>query len=69
MAKHQTSDLLDELQSNEAYIRNDAIKKIIKGKINDEKITSHLTVYERTQSGNEIGSEPINFRSMKRNPI
>jgi uncharacterized membrane protein YeaQ/YmgE (transglycosylase-associated protein family) len=38
MAKHQISDLLDELQSNEAYIRNDAIKKIIKGKINDEKI-------------------------------
>ena len=38
MAKHQISDLLDELQSNEEYIRNDAIKKIIKGKFNDEKI-------------------------------
>jgi hypothetical protein len=38
MAKHQISDLLNELQSNEPDIQNDAIKKIIKGKINDEKI-------------------------------
>jgi len=38
----QIHKLLDELQNNEAYIRNDAIKKIIKGKIDDENIISAL---------------------------
>jgi len=38
MAKHQISDLLDELQSNEAYVRSDAIKRIIKERIDDEQI-------------------------------
>jgi hypothetical protein len=38
MTKHQISDPLDELHNKEAYIRSDAIKKIIKGKINDERI-------------------------------
>jgi hypothetical protein len=38
MEKPQISDLLNELNSSEAYIRNDAIKKVIKGKIDDEQI-------------------------------
>jgi hypothetical protein len=38
MTKYENSDLLEELQSTEAYIRSDAIKKIIKGKINDERV-------------------------------
>ena len=42
MTKHQISDLLDELQNDEAYKRNDAIKKIIKEKINDEQIIDAL---------------------------
>ena len=42
MTKYQIPNLLDELQSDEAYIRNDAIKKIIKGKIDDEHIITAL---------------------------
>jgi hypothetical protein len=42
MTKHKISDLLDELRSKEAYIRSDAIKKIIKGKTNDEHIIHAL---------------------------
>lgn len=38
MAKHEISNLLDELKSQETYIRNDAIKRIIKEKINDDQI-------------------------------
>ena len=38
MAENQISNLLDELQNEEAYMRNDAIKKIIKGKIYDEHV-------------------------------
>lgn len=36
--KYQISNLLDELQSNEAYIRSGAIKKIVKENINNERI-------------------------------
>ena len=42
MTKNLIPDLLNELKSTEAYERNDAIKKIIKGKINDEKIITAL---------------------------
>jgi len=42
MANYQISNLLDELQSNEAYIRSDAIKKILKGKITHEPIITAL---------------------------
>ena len=42
MTEYQISKLLDELQSKEVYNRNDAIKKIIKGKINDERIIDAL---------------------------
>ena len=42
MTKNEIRDLLGELHSNEAYIRNDAIKKIIKGKISDEHIITAL---------------------------
>jgi hypothetical protein len=42
MTKNKISDLLDELQSKETYIRSDALKKIIKGKINDEDIIHAL---------------------------
>jgi hypothetical protein len=42
MANYQISNLLDELQSNEAYIRSDAIKKILKGKITHEHIIAAL---------------------------
>ena len=38
MAKHEIPNLLDELRNQETYIRNDAIKRIIKEKINDEQI-------------------------------
>ena len=38
MPKRQISDLLAQLQGDEAYTRNDAIKKIIKEKIDDEQI-------------------------------
>jgi hypothetical protein len=42
VTKYQIPNLLEELQSTEAYIRSDAIKKIIKGKINDEHIIHAL---------------------------
>lgn len=42
MTKYQISDLLNELKSNEVYIRNDVIKKIIKEKINDDQIVIAL---------------------------
>jgi len=42
MAKDQVSTLLEELQSNEAYIRSDAIKKIRKGKIAHSRIIAAL---------------------------
>lgn len=42
MTKHNISDLLDELQSKEATVRSDAIKKIILGKISDERIIHAL---------------------------
>lgn len=51
MTKYQISTLLDELKSDEAYTRNDAIKKIIKGKINDEKIiVALMDIIEHDQS-------------------
>jgi hypothetical protein len=42
MTKNQVPDLLNELQNEEAYVRNDAIKKIIKWKINDDNIIAAL---------------------------
>jgi hypothetical protein len=42
MTKHKISDLLNELHSKETYIRSDAIKKIIKDKVNDEQIIHAL---------------------------
>ena len=42
MPKQQFSDLLAQLQSDEAFARNAAIKKIIKEKINDETIVVAL---------------------------
>jgi len=42
MAKNLVPDLLDELKSSETFTRNDAIKKIIKDKINDEHIIAAL---------------------------
>ena len=42
MTKTQIPELLDELRSQETYIRNDAIKRIIKEKINDEQIVVAL---------------------------
>jgi len=42
VTKDQISNLLGELKSEEAYVRNDAIKKIIKGKIDDENIIHAL---------------------------
>lgn len=38
MVKNQIPDLLDKLQSDGTYIRNNAIKHIIKGKIKDERL-------------------------------
>ncbi len=43
MSENKISELLDELQNEEAYKRNDAIKKIIKGKVNDEHIIHALS--------------------------
>ena len=42
MAKHEIPNLLDELKSDETYTRNAAIKKIIKNKINEERIITAL---------------------------
>lgn len=42
MTKTQIPEVLDELRSQETYARNDAIKRIIKEKINDEKIITAL---------------------------
>jgi len=42
MTKYKISDLLNELQSKETHIRSDAIRKIIKEKINDELIIHAL---------------------------
>lgn len=42
MTKSQIPNLLDELQSNETFARNAAVKKIIKEKINNEQIVATL---------------------------
>jgi len=42
MATDQISKLLDELHDKDVYIRSSAIKKVLKGKINDEKIVIAL---------------------------
>jgi len=42
MKKNLVPDLLQQLDSRETFTRNDAIKKIIKDKINDEQIIAAL---------------------------
>jgi len=52
MATDQISKLLDELHDKDVYIRSSAIKKILKGKINDEKIV--IALKEMADKDNSI---------------